>query len=716
MISLLNTLSDGLILVIGFGCLIFFHELGHFLAAKWAGIRTHAFAIGFGPVLCSWRQGVGFRVGSTNRDVAKRLGKPAEQINDEALAAAGMGETEYSLRAIPLGGFVKMLGQEDLNPSAVSDDRRSYNTAPFGKRLVVVSAGVIMNILLAMVLFVWAFLAGVRFEAPVVGAVAATAPAGEARAVDADERGITEKGLQPGDRIVSINGDEIDTFADIQVAVAMARPNEPLDIHLIRTGHDEPLRFQITPEKDSASGLLSIGIGPAASNQLLPADINGYEIVAPYIAESGVFDQGVEPGMAMVEANGRPIETFEQFQALVEHGDGEPVETLWRRLHPETGEVVSEAVSATINARPQYQRLIVPARGGGSPSRLEEGLLGLVPMTRVKELTPGSPNRGVLRAGDLVLRIDDLSGPRLTALQEYVSNRPNQSVALELLRDGEIVQTEARLNDDGMLGVGIEYAVDVLMIAEPMPRVAVSKGDGEYEIHPTPVHDLRLPPMTTLLSVDGAAVADWPSFRAALRASTAEAYAAGQGTSVMLGVRYPTPGEPEDEVELALSAEEVKALHDLGWRSALPSVAFLPIQTTLSANGNPITAVVMGVERTHSLIMMTYLTIDRLFRGSVGVEQLRGPIGIAELGFQVLQRGFMYFVFLMGMVSINLAVINFLPLPILDGGLALFIIYERIVGRPPSVQVQNALNLVGIVLIGALFIVVFYNDIARIVS
>ena len=220
-------------------------------------------------------------------------------------------------------------------------------------------------------------------------------------------------------------------------------------------------------------------------------------------------------------------------------------------------------------------------------------------------------------------------------------------------------------------------------------------------------------PTTEIIEVDGVSVDDWASFRAALREATADAFEEGAGAALTLAVLHPTAGKPEGTVDLELSASDVEALHELGWSSELPSIAFLPIQTTLSAHGNPITAVAMGVERTHSLIMMTYLTIDRLFRGSVGVEQLRGPIGIAELGFQVLQRGFMYFVFLMGMVSINLAVINFLPLPILDGGLALFIIYERIVGRPPSIQVQNALNLLGIVLIGALFIVVFYNDIAR---
>src|SRR6185503_12682865 len=142
----MDVLTSGLnviLIILGFGILIFVHELGHFVAAKWAGIRTEAFAIGMGPVALAWRRGIGLRPRSTERDVLERVREhykssgmsiDLEGGNEEArrrnihraMDALGIGETEYSLRWLPLGGFVKMLGQEDANPNAVSDDPRSY--------------------------------------------------------------------------------------------------------------------------------------------------------------------------------------------------------------------------------------------------------------------------------------------------------------------------------------------------------------------------------------------------------------------------------------------------------------------------------------------------------------------------------------------------------------------------------------------------------------
>ena len=167
--ELFTTGTNILMIIIGFGVLIFVHELGHFIAAKWAGIRTEGFAIGFGPVACSWRKGIGMRIGSTNRDVVSRMGRPAISCGSGELAEAGIGETEYSLRILPLGGFVRMLGQDDVDPSATSKNPSSYNSKSIGKRMVVVSAGIIMNLILAVLFFLAAFLVGVKFNAPVVG-------------------------------------------------------------------------------------------------------------------------------------------------------------------------------------------------------------------------------------------------------------------------------------------------------------------------------------------------------------------------------------------------------------------------------------------------------------------------------------------------------------------------------------------------------------------
>ena len=104
--------------------LIFFHELGHFVAAKWAGVRT-ALLPSAGPVLCP-ASGIGL-VRIHQGPGGWETGSPADKLADEELAQHGLGETEYSLRLLPLGGFVSMLGQEDGKPEAVSDDPRRRN-------------------------------------------------------------------------------------------------------------------------------------------------------------------------------------------------------------------------------------------------------------------------------------------------------------------------------------------------------------------------------------------------------------------------------------------------------------------------------------------------------------------------------------------------------------------------------------------------------------
>ena len=121
---------DLLLVIFGFGMIIFVHELGHFLAARWAGIRVLAFAVGFGPAVVSWRKGMGMRRGSGEGEVEALLtresGRRGESREAARSALSQLSHTEYRLNMLPFGGYVKMLGQEDLSPSAVSAEKDSY--------------------------------------------------------------------------------------------------------------------------------------------------------------------------------------------------------------------------------------------------------------------------------------------------------------------------------------------------------------------------------------------------------------------------------------------------------------------------------------------------------------------------------------------------------------------------------------------------------------
>jgi len=208
-----------LVLLLGFGVLIFVHELGHFLVAKWVGIRCQQFAVGFGPALLAWRKGVGFRPSTTEpayqqrvREKLQQQGKDPDQLSERDVNAAadeaGLGECEYRLNYIPLGGYVKMLGQEDLDPAARSDDPRSYNQKPIWARACVLSAGVVMNVIFGLLFFVVAFMIGVEFPTTQVGSVQPGSPAAEARA-EGHKDSPAYRGLQVGDRVTHIDGDRV---------------------------------------------------------------------------------------------------------------------------------------------------------------------------------------------------------------------------------------------------------------------------------------------------------------------------------------------------------------------------------------------------------------------------------------------------------------------------------------------------------------------------
>ena len=132
---------------------------------------------------------------------------------------------------------------------------------------------------------------------------------------------------------------------------------------------------------------------------------------------------------------------------------------------------------------------------------------------------------------------------------------------------------------------------------------------------------------------------------------------------------------------------------------------------------NALDAVVIGVHKTYYFIVQVYEVINRMiFSRSVGVENLSGPLGIVSIGGKMAERGFVDFLFFMAIISANLAVLNFLPLPIVDGGLMVFLIIEKIKGSPVSLRVQVATQMIGLFLLIGAFIYVTFNDVLKLVG
>ncbi len=189
-----------------FGILVIVHEFGHFITAKWAGIRVEEFGLGFPPrvVGIRKREGRGWDI----------IWFGGNKFEGDAQFSPSSNHTIYSLNFIPIGGFVRMPGENgDITDPNGNYDPQSFAAKPAGKRIIVLVAGVIMNFLLAMALFIAAYGFGEPKLLPQVGSVVAGSPADVA-------------GLRPNDVILSANGQHVTFLTDLQAIVNRSIAND----------------------------------------------------------------------------------------------------------------------------------------------------------------------------------------------------------------------------------------------------------------------------------------------------------------------------------------------------------------------------------------------------------------------------------------------------------------------------------------------------------
>jgi len=245
------------------GVLVFVHELGHFLLAKLLGVKVLKFSLGFGPKIIGTK----------------------------------FGESEYLLSAVPLGGYVKMLGEEPGEELDESEKSRAYNYQPVWKRFSIVFSGPLFNLLFAAFVFVLIFLTGVPVPLPDIGNVKGNSPAAAA-------------GFLTGDRVLQIDGRDVESWNDISEVLSNSSGNKLL-FKVKRSGAN--INIQVSPEKKADKNIFGeekeiwyLGIEPL----LLPD-------VGEVMKDSRAAKAGLLKGDRIVEVEGTPMKTWQDMTALI---------------------------------------------------------------------------------------------------------------------------------------------------------------------------------------------------------------------------------------------------------------------------------------------------------------------------------------------------------------------------------------------------------------
>jgi regulator of sigma E protease len=285
------------------GILVAFHELGHFLAARWVGVKVLKFSLGFGP---------------------KLFGRQ-------------VGDTEYLLSAIPLGGYVKLFGEDETEAITPDDRRRSFFHQRLWGKVLIVAAGPGFNFILAYLIFAAWLSTGYTLPvpsfkdiAPVIDAVAADSPAAKA-------------GLMVGDQIKKIDGRDIATRVELLDATAKGK-GAPLTLEVLRDGRTQTLTVTpipspgLSPKDDAPGYYLGIEEIPPIVNEVVPGK--------PAAAA------GFKEGDRVLSIEGNPIHTWTQMTGLVKENPGKALHVdVLREGHRVSLTVTPITETATVNGQ-----------------------------------------------------------------------------------------------------------------------------------------------------------------------------------------------------------------------------------------------------------------------------------------------------------------------------------------------------------------------------
>jgi regulator of sigma E protease len=539
--------------------LIFVHELGHFLFAKAFGVKVLTFSLGFGP------------------KVLKLRGR----------------ETEYCISLLPLGGYVKMLEASKSDVVLPEDRKRTFESLPIFKRIVIVIAGPVMNLIFPVLLYFAVFVGNGPLLPPTIGIVLPNHPA--------------DGKLRPGDRIMSIDGQEVATFDEVKRIVSsnpaktlkftVFRDNRHLDVEV--TTEETIERREIDVKRrdlDISQRLGTVGIQPSA-----PAAVIG--VANP---DSPAYRAGLRTFDIITNVGGMPVRRFMDLTRAISENAGETLPVTY--LRPVTvpdalGGLADMAVfeSGVVALTPDPSGSTLFERTG---VELADLYLAIVPQDSYLY-------KAGLRPGDKILKLDGADVPAWSTFCERVLAAPDK-----------------------------EHRLDYQSARDGRER------SGTFQIRREDFIDER-----------------------------------GQAVSrYVVPMQHWIPLAPEEPVD-----------HPTPIRYAFQK----------------------AIEETVDVTRFTLVCIVRLLQGRLSLDSLSGPITIFQIAGEEGRKGPDNFVWVMALLSINLGLLNLLPIPVLDGGHLMFFAIEGMLRRPLPLRAREVAHIIGMAILFGLMAIAFRNDVQR---
>ncbi len=534
------------------GVLILAHELGHLLVAKLFGVKVLRFSLGFGPRL------FGFTV----------------------------GQTEYRLSLFPLGGYIRLLGEEPSELVPAHEVERALSARPLWQRYAIVVAGPLFNLILPVGIYFVHYVGHETLLSPTIGTVIAGMPADQA-------------GLRPGDRVETVDGEAVRYWEELEDLIAES-PGKTMRFGIQRGSAAE--ERDVTIATDVRRGPLNldetvgwIGVSPRFQ---LP-EIGIIDLTSP-AAQAGLrtFDY-------IISVNGQSVSHWAEFASAMARAGASPLRiTFLRGTHsavPFVHVEVQEPGTAVVIPQPVLEP------GGGR--RYETGIL--TSDLFVYSVEPGSPaDRIGLRRGDQLVELDGQPILHWNILRQRLENDPERTFNL----------------------------------------VWLSPGGVRHEA----------------------------SFKQELR-SELDAYR-------------------QEEQRLVFGAS-----NRVAWKTADP----VPIRSRFFY------ALGHALARTGEIITFTVQGFVQIIRGEISPQSLGGPLTIGYAAGVAAEQGLAQYLWLMALLSINIGLLNFLPIPILDGGVLLFFTIELFKRRPPSARARAITTYIGVVVVALLVLFALKNDVVR---